>query len=244
MMKNYFFRFLAIFIGILFVTVPISYVYADEPSGAKSIFGSGEGPVIKTFSEPSKTTPKKAKSYKQETEKYVGISYKLALIGEDGRMEIVPKSRIFKSGERMRILVTTNQPGYLTVLNVGPTGNTSVLFKEYVKGFNPYTIPFQTNLVFTGAPGTERILMTLSDDQSFDTPPIRVASLDGAKDIVPEDSLESRYAVLSPENGWRPVNGSKDIALESDNGTNYGVVPASAIQGRNALSLEIKLKHR
>ncbi|HWR57243.1 MAG TPA: hypothetical protein VN328_00020, partial [Thermodesulfovibrionales bacterium] len=66
----------------------------------------------------------------------------------------------------------------------------------------------------------------------------------GAKDIVVEDRMQTSYAVISPKNKWKPKStGMKDIVLESSEGNNYGVIPASAVADGGILTLEIKLKH-
>lgn len=67
----------------------------------------------------------------------------------------------------------------------------------------------------------------------------------GSKDIVAEDSMRNSYAVISPQDGWKPKSrGTKDIVLESSQGVNYGVVPVSAVAGGGILTLEVKLKHQ
>ncbi len=167
----------------------------------------------------------------------------------------------------------------MTIMNIGPTGNTNILFNDYVDAFTFHEIPKNTNLVFAGAPGTEKLLIMLSDNpiptpsggqgttvQS--TPPSTgsqqgiasqgtlppgelVASLEGAKnmkgakDIVVEDRMQSKFAIVSPKNGYKPVeSGAKDIVLESSSGVNYGVVPVSAVVNGGILTLQINLKHR
>ena len=58
-----------------------------------------------------------------------------------------------------------------------------------------------------------------------------LANIEGAKDIVMEDTMKTGYAVVSPKSGWKPsAKGTKDIVVESANGENYGVVPVSAIE--------------
>jgi len=78
-------------------------------------------------------------------------------------------------------------------------------------------------------------------------PPVMVASsMQGSKDIV-VDQNQTGYAVISPKAGWKPsAKGTKDIVLENDarDGSNYGVVPASAIDEGGILTLDLKLKHR
>jgi hypothetical protein len=72
-----------------------------------------------------------------------------------------------------------------------------------------------------------------------------LANIEGAKDIVMEDTMKTSYAVVSPKSGWKPsAKGTKDIVVESANGENYGVVPVSAIDEGGILTLEVKLSHR
>ena len=72
-----------------------------------------------------------------------------------------------------------------------------------------------------------------------------LANIEGAKDIVMEDTMKTGYAVVSPKGGWKPsAKGTKDIVVESANGENYGVVPVSAIEEGGILTLDIKLSHK
>jgi hypothetical protein len=268
------------------------------PKGAKAIFDSGDGAAVRM----SSGGPAPAAAAAPAPAKYVGISYKLALLKPNGDFTIVPKTRTFKTGERMKILVRTNRPGYMTIMNIGPTGNTAVLFNEYVEAKQLYEIPKSTALRFAGAPGTEKIMIMLSGNPnpigggqpttmaggtgtvppppaslpptpsgSADAappsmpppppgpvadagsslpppPPVMIAnSMQGSKDIVLEDQNKTGYAVISPKAGWKPsAKGTKDIVLESDvrDGSNYGVVPASAIDEGGILTLDLKLTHK
>jgi hypothetical protein len=282
------------------VFMPLSADAQKSPKGAKAIFDSGDGASVRMSSGgPAPSTPAAA-----APEKYVGISYKLALLKPNGDFSIVPKTRTFKSGERIKMLVRTNRPGYLTIMNIGPTGNTTVLFNEYVEAKQLYEIPKSTALKFAGAPGTEKVMIMLSGNpnpivggQSTTVaggpgtvppppaappvalppssgsmssappsmpppppgpvadagsslpppPPMMVASsMQGSKDIV-VDQNQTGYAVISPKAGWKPsAKGTKDIVLENDarDGSNYGVVPASAIDDGGILTLDLKLTHR
>jgi hypothetical protein len=281
------------------VFMPLSADAQKSPKGAKAIFDSGDGASVRMSSggpAPSTTAA---------PEKYVGISYKLALLKPNGDFSIVPKTRTFRSGERIKMLVRTNRPGYLTIMNIGPTGNTTVLFNEYVEAKQLYEIPKSTALKFAGAPGTEKVMIMLSGSpnpigggQSTTVaggpgtvppppsappaatppyggsmgsappsmpppppgpmadagsslpppPPVMIASsMQGSKDIVMEDHNKTGYAVISPKAGWKPsAKGTKDIVLENDarDGSNYGVVPASAIDEGGILTLDLKLTHR
>ena len=283
------------------VFMPLSADAQKSPKGAKAIFDSGDGASVRMSSGgPASSAPAAP-----APEKYVGISYKLALLKPNGDFSIVPRTRTFKSGERIKMLVRTNRPGYLTIMNIGPTGNTTVLFNEYVEAKQLYEIPKSTALKFAGAPGTEKVMIMLSGSpnpigggQSTTVaggpgtvppppsappaaippyggsmasappsmpppppgpmadagsslpppPPVMIASsMQGSKDIVVEDHNKTGYAVISPKAGWKPsAKGTKDIVLENDarDGSNYGVVPASAIDEGGILTLDLKLTHR
>jgi hypothetical protein len=233
-------------------------------------------------------------------QKYVGISYELLLLGNDGQMRTVTKNRTFTSGERIIMRVMTNRSGNLKIYNVGPTGNTNVLYDDFVNAYTMTQVPANTNFRFVGDPGTETLLIMLSEAQApADTnPPVSAGAGDttqppaaatgvqppqgsepsqvaglakikpaepsalppapaiasniegaknikGSKDIVTEDRMQSSFSVVSPQNRWKPVkSGTKDIVVESNNGTNYGVVPVSAVSDGGILSLTVKLKHR
>jgi hypothetical protein len=295
----------SLFLTILSISILIfSLTTADAKSGkgAKAIFDSGEGPSVGMS---VSRAPARVTEAPVQKEKYTGISYQLVLLSDDGQFKIVPKSRTFRTGEKIKMLVRTNRPGYMTILNVGPTGRTNVLFNDYVEAFTIQEIPRNTNFRFAGDTGVEKVLVMLSDNPnpignqttttvSAPTPPVNttavtppppppstdtatlpppstgygtttssgtplpppppaamIASIEGAKsikgskDIVVEDSMQNTYTVVSPKNGWKPVKGGmKDIVLESSSGSNYGVIPASAIADGGILTLEIKLRHR
>ncbi len=281
------------------VLIPMAADAQKSPKGAKAIFDSGDGAAVRM----SSGGPAPAAASAPKAEKYVGVSYKIALMKPNGDFSIVPRTRTFKSGERIKLLVRTNRPGYLTIMNIGPTGNTHVLFNEYVEGKQLYEIPKATSLRFAGAPGTEKVMIMLSNNQNPivggqsttvasapvsappaappvmpppasdpggsvppsmpppppgpvadagsslpPPPPMAIASsMQGSKDIVMEDHNKTGYAVISPKAGWKPsAKGTKDIMLENDvrDGSNYGVVPASAIDEGGILTLDLKLTHR
>ncbi len=292
----------------LILLLPMTASAQGMPRGAKALFDSGEGTSVKMSSgAPSSST---AVAQAPKREKYVGLSYKLALLKPNGDFTIVPKSHVFKTGDRVKLIVRSNREGYLTILNVGPSGNTNVLFNDYVEARTMYEIPRNTNFRFVGEPGTEKVLIMLSANpnplgggqqqvtaggpgtvppppppppppssasssppppstlppppqppsnlpppppspvaDSSSTlpppPPMMLSNIEGAKDIVMEDKMNTGYSIVSAKSGWKPsAQGTKDIVVESANGENYGVVPVSALQDGGILTLDVKLKHR
>jgi hypothetical protein len=155
-------RALAIAVACALATTAVFGAGPAPPSGAKAIFDSGEGSSIAMSSNASR--PAQPMAAAPESNRYVGISYQILQLSDDGQMRAVSQSRVFRNGERVKIIVRTNRPGYLTVMNVGPTGNTRVLYNEYVEAFRMIDVPRNTNLRFVGEPGTERLMFMLSND--------------------------------------------------------------------------------
>jgi hypothetical protein len=300
MRKTFSAYMLAAFMTPLLLVSPIS----AGPTGAKAIFDSGEGPAVQISSRKAGRSPGEA------PQNYVGISYELLLLANDGQIRKVTKNRPFRSGERIIMRVVTNRSGNLQVYNIGPTGNTNVLFDEPVNAYTMTQVPANSNFQFVGNPGTETLLIMLADVQSPGdaNPPVTAAAPDlptpapaaggmtqpaqgsepsqvagvakmkpsapstsalpdpaeppppptviasniegakkvkGGKDIVTEDRMQSSFSVVSPNEKWKPArSGMKDVVIESSNGTNYGVVPVSAVSNGGILSLTVKLKHR
>lgn len=143
---------------------------AAAPKGAKAIFDSGEGGTIGMSVNAARPAPAQAAAPAIERAapvgKYIGISYQILAIGDDGQMRAVSKNRVFRTGERVKILARTNRPGYLTVANIGSSGRMHVLYSEYVEAQRMTEIPPNTNLRFDGTPGTESILIMLSNEPS------------------------------------------------------------------------------
>jgi hypothetical protein len=244
---------------ILFIGVSLS---SAEVTGAKALFFSEGGATIRA----SNTTPEKPKTMAKASprEKFTGVAYQLAQLFPDGQFKVVPKSHVFESGDRVKFLVRTNQAGFLTVLNIGTSGRTHVLYNNYVQAMSLIEVPQGSNLQFVGPAGSEKVIMMLSGSPNpLGNPgggPGKIpalieaqrganiyASLEGSKDLVLEDNLKTKYAVISPNNKYRPIaTGTKDMVLETDSGTgyNYAVVPAAAISGGGIITLETTLRHR
>lgn len=134
------------------------------PSGAKAIFDSGSGGA--TIGMSVNTANPAPVVADPVASKYVGISYQILAIEEDGQMRPVSKNRVFRSGERVKVLASTNRPGYLTVANIGTSGRMNVLFSEYVDAHKLTQIPPNSNLRFDHNPGTENLLIMLSNEPS------------------------------------------------------------------------------
>jgi hypothetical protein len=203
-----------------------------QPSGAKALFDSGEGSTVKMSSGGGRTAPAPTSTARApqapQPEKYVGISYKLALVKANGDFTVVPQSHIFRTGDRVRLLVRSNRPGYLTILNVGSSGNTNVLFNEYVEGRTIYEIPRNTNFKFVGAPGEEKVLIMLSANPNPLGAPAATTVAQGPSIAPPPPppgvTADAGNMPPPPPMVLASLQGSKDIVLEDDRKTGYAVI--------------------
>ena len=240
------------FVIIMFLVCLLGVnVYAQQaPKGAKALFDSGEGTTVKMSSGPRVSAPTQAAT----PAKYVGISYKLVLLRPDGRFDIVPKSRIFRSGERLKLLVRTNKPGYLTILNIGTSGSTNVLHNDYVEAMSMIEIPRTGNFRFTGDPGTEKLLIMLSgspnplgstqtttvaqapqgtlppppgpiaDTSNLPPPPPPPVSGSPLPPPPPATTADASSLPPPPPVMLASIQGSKDIVLDDNQKTTYAVI--------------------
>jgi hypothetical protein len=219
----------------------------------------------------------------------VGVSYQIAIL-QHGLPKNVDTAHTFSSGDRLKMYMSANTSGYLTVINIGPTGSKHLLFNDFVDARETYMVPKKGSMVMTGKPGTEKLIIMLSKAPNQvaasmqqgsqkaeaaqqqapaaqkqaeqpaaqqqapaaeapasdpETPlPSLLASLNGAKDIVLEDELGTSYGVMSPKDYKISNNSASQISVESAGGTNYGVITPALFEQGEVLTLEVKLKHK
>ncbi len=236
-MKKYYFNKLFISLLTIFITfVSQTVLYAKET--AKSSF---------------------------EGKKGVGISYKIILVSKDGQTKVVPTSHVFKIGDKIKLLIKTNKSGYLTILNIGSSGNTHILFNEYVEADKEIEIPTKSNLRFVGEPGVEKILVMLSMNPN----PLLKPQNTGGKETSTISSKTPPTQSAQPNPPNQPstptpstnrdidelttplplilasLEGAKDIVLEDDLKTSYAVISTQDnFNPQKVSSTEIKVESK
>ncbi|MBF0537421.1 MAG: DUF4384 domain-containing protein [Nitrospirae bacterium] len=236
-------------------------VYSAEPTGAKGMFEL-EGSTVSVETENGTKIKKTTVISNTRGERgntsnavnvadgpHVGIKYQVVLLSGDGSSRPVSDKRVFRTGDRIKIIAQSNKPGNMAVYNVGPTGNVNYLFNGPVSSFTPIEIPQGTAMRIVDPPGTESIFFELSGASDNIAVEARAdckpsVLMVGSKDIVVEDTIGTNYAVYSRDNCSLDRSGSKDIVLESDSGTNYGVIPSALIDAGKSFLVQVKLKHR
>jgi hypothetical protein len=116
-------------------------------------------------------------SVKSETPKPLGMRYSIHRRGESGDYAEVDQDTKFQTGDRIRVVVESNDTGYLYVVQQGTSGKWETLFpsQDVGNGSNriergqTYTLP-APGAVFTMRPpsGTERLFLVLSRQPESD----------------------------------------------------------------------------
>ena len=215
---------------------------ADEPSGMAA---PGAGPAI-----GAKTVGA-----------YMGVSYWIELTPPSGAPQRVTTDYVFRSGDRIRLFVTTNRDGYLSLLNIGSSGRSRVLFPyaqmqpnaNFVRANAPTVIPQRGTIRFDDTPGEEVLLLMLSPQ------PTQTAAVGGP--AAPPMPPQAGYPPLPPPSGpagYSPeqtsqvlatanAKGAKDLVVETEatgvTPATYAVAPLSSLDD-GMITLRIALKHR
>jgi len=220
-------------------------IYAlSEENGAKAIFHTGDGPTVVTGSTVAKSgTGNQTGNHPAapKTEKYMGVTYWIDLLDANGNLTRVPSTRVFSSGDRIKLNIESNQNGYLYVLNIGSSGNSHVIFPNAGVNSNqitaglPYTIPFKTYMRFDNNPGEELLLIMLSPTPLGNFAPSLPA-------YGPLDNQQTDQVIQTAQ-----AKGAKDIILEDDvtgpAPATYAVAPVSSLESK-VITLRVNLKHR
>jgi len=178
---------------ISLLTLTLTSLSFAQPKGAKALFDSGEGTKV-GIATGKPTKQQETVVTAPPTEKYAGLKYEILMQKGDGSFQKVSNARIFNTGERIRIQVRTNQSGYLTIRNIGTSGNTNILFNEYVEAKQLIEIPKTGSIRFVGAPGTEIVEILLSADPIYQNQNQVIAS----NPPVPPPTTSSTYTTSAP----------------------------------------------
>jgi hypothetical protein len=120
----------------------------------------------------------------QVSDEQIGIRYALLLRDSDGRYNEVSPATIFHNGDRLRLSVMANQPGYLYVIEQGSSGTWNLIYPgkntgddaespNRIEAGSVYQIPKGKSVFrFDQNPGQEKLFLVLSRE--------RIADLEGA----------------------------------------------------------------
>jgi hypothetical protein len=118
--------------------------------------GYGAEPHIVRFTKPSQQP--------------LGLRYALLKVGENGELSEVLPETTFHSGDRLKISLMANQPGYIYIIQQGSSGSWRPLFpaqgdlpqSNRVEAGRIYQVPSGKSFQFNQQTGEERLFILLS----------------------------------------------------------------------------------
>lgn len=143
---------------------------AQDPEGAKELFGGGVNRKVVGLPRTTPDVPKKpAVKGQKQPEPAFGLSCWIELVEGPGKPGTqVTYTRSFKSGEKIRLHFQGNAGGYISLIQLGASGTSSVLFPDPSRGLIDNAIRAGVDRVlpserdwfrFDATPGTERVLV-------------------------------------------------------------------------------------
>lgn len=189
----------------------------------------------------------------------VGLGYTLFLKNEVGEYVNVSPSRVFRTGDRMRLLVETNQSGYLYVFHQENGGEAKMLYPHYsvadgrndIQAHHTTFVPQRNSFHFTGGPATEVFTVVFSRTPIPGLP--TGEALAGLKHVpVPPEVFRRvlqqpclcREDKLAP--GGRPLTdkeGTRDVELGAED-PEPDFILMNRNRGENRIATQIRLVHR
>ncbi len=250
-------------VGIIFVDLAL----ASDESSARSLFIKKSGSSFSnTFDskevdltksqQDKKISPKnnRGDDDKNELKKinYIGLSAAVYQLNASNKFEMVSPTKLFKTGDKVRVLITSNKAGYITSSAISPQGILTIIGEQKVAADETITVPQKGSIKFDGQTGIEELLFVLSSKSGVGrnlTNPDSADLKNGCKkssaqrDLVIENSSND-FFLLSNDGKCLEQNGkSRDLVVESDQNVDYGVVPENQFSKGNILGLKLYLKH-
>ena len=123
----------------------------------------------------------------------------------DGKMTEVSPDSVFRSGDRIRITIVPNSPGYLYIVNQGSSGTWKPLFpspevedgNNRVDGFRDYSMPPKSRMVFDSQAGTEKLFVILSREPEPDFEHLKGTTTSDRIDLFRRHQVEMPLVGLS-----------------------------------------------
>ncbi|MBF0529055.1 MAG: DUF4384 domain-containing protein, partial [Deltaproteobacteria bacterium] len=176
-----------------------------------------------------------------DTEKQAVVKVKATvLLNRDGKDEQVLPSHEFKSGDKVKIVYSTNIDCYVYWLSEGTSGDHYMLFpnekvgmENWVKKNEESMIPVKGNFKFDEKKGTEKILLVMS--------PEKIPELDEAAKVA----AVKGGTVKSIQDQQEQKRKSRDLVFEEEDNKSSGVSTQSQVSKdiKQPFVVAFELKH-
>ncbi|MDX1982850.1 MAG: DUF4384 domain-containing protein [Bryobacteraceae bacterium] len=260
---------------VIFLAVPCM---AQEQAGAKALFvdptsgvtiqgGAPATPPVRATTTRPRAGAAQARSGPVKEGTVTGLRYWIELQTEQGQLLRVNSSRVFRSGERIRLHVESNVDGSLVILQSQDNGPFSRLFPTAsnpagrVTKYQDQAFPSKAGWFrFDSKPGDIRLMLMVQADPSGSSAPVSVAAnqprqsagqagptgdsqpiTEARPDRESAEQIEARMRAQMASQ-----KGSKALVVEEDGESSTVVVDtrrASEVPP-GAVAVEIRLSHR
>jgi len=207
----------------------------DAASGAKALFCTDSAicsgaPAPKPRPQPGAAAPAVAPAVAGA----FGLSYWVDLQQPNGELARVSTDRKFSTGERIRLSMRPNRPGYLYVFNLGTSGQTTALFPRGTESARAEAgqlvqVPGSNFLRFASPPGEDLLLVVFS--------PTPIADFAGRQTAVDNKTV---LHIADARGGAKDLMRDDDFDAPGASNASYVVVPRT----EKAVNLSIRLRHQ
>ena len=217
---------------------------------ARALFSTDSGTKISSQSAENK--PEKSVTKKSS---YAGLQYTIFQRLDQEKSIKVSPSKKFKTGDQIKVVVTSNKKGILTALNISSDGEISILSEQPLKSSAEVTVPPKGFLKFVGKSGVEQLVFVLSDAPFSRQKQVNTNILESlteacgsknvaARALVVDDVAGNQFSVLD-NSGKCSVssNSTRSLVVEVEEDSGYGVLPLGDLNSGALLTLKIKLVH-
>jgi hypothetical protein len=217
---------------------------------ARALFSTDSGTKIS-----SQSTEKKPEKNATQKTSYAGLQYTIfQRLDQDKTVKVSP-SKKFKSGDQIKVIVTSNKKGILTAINISSDGEISVLSEQSLKAGAEVTVPSKGFLKFVGKTGVEQLIFVLSEAPFSKQKQVNnniVESLSeacgsknvAARGLVVDDAAGNQFSVLDNSGKCSMASAStRSLVVEVEEDSGYGVLPVGDLNSGALLTLKLKLVH-
>jgi hypothetical protein len=187
--------------------------------------------------------------------KYSGLSYTLLKQFPNGEVKKVSPSTVFETGDRIRVVLTSNKSGELTVSNINPKGTISLVSEQSVVAGAKVNIPNAGFLKFVGDPGVEQLIFVLAEKRlskqasGMENPMTTIISScfqNNTRSLVVDDSAGNQVGLVGNNGNCIPASSAKtrSLVVEVSDNAGYAVMPDSSLADGQMLTLKLNLRHK
>ena len=246
--RNLFYSIITLAVFALATSFP---TYAQS---ARSLFSNSSGV---TFNAKSGEVSDKAISTSgaSQKESYSGLRYELLQEFPNGEVKKVSPNKTFKDGDRIKVILSSNKTGELSVVNIDPQGKPSLLMEKRISAGENINVPTKGFLKFVGEPGVEQLIFALSAKSmkqkaaELGNPMTTIISScfrnQNTRSLAIEDSAGNQSALIDSNGKCAESNKAttRSLVVDVSEDSGYAVIPDNALAEGQILTLKINLRH-